>query len=324
MTEPTEDRRLFREAADLAIRLQNDPANPVSAGMVRAWVARSPKHQAVWGRVAEIHGMTGRILTKQRKAARHEASRHAAEGVSRRTLVLGGAIGLGVAALGTWATPRAILRAKAHYMTATAEVRRVALSDGSAITLGPDSAFALNLTDTRRSAELLSGMAFFEVASNPALPFAVHCGELTATADGAAFDLSSDAGYISVSVNQGTVKTDAPRSQSGPAQQLNVGDWITLDVTSQRIARGTREISQIATWRDGMIVAEQETVAAMVAKIARWQPGSVVLADRSLGSRLVSGVFDLHDPIRALEAVVRPFGANVRSITPFITIVSTV
>lgn len=317
MTELPEDRRLFREAADLAIRLQNDPVNPVSVNMVRAWVARSPQHEAAWARVAEIHGMTGQILAKERKAAR-------GGGLSRRNLVIGGAIGLGAVAAGSWGIPRAILTAKADYMTSTAEIRRVALSDGSAITLGPDSAVALDYTEARRGTELLGGMAFFEVASNPARPFAVRCGELMVTALGTAFDVSNDAGFISVSVDHGVVRADAPNSELRLGQQLNVGDWITLDASSQRVVRGTRDASQIATWRDGMIVADKETVAAMVAKIARWQPGSVVLATPSLGPRVVSGVFDLHDPLRALEAVVRPFGAKVRKLTPFMTIVSSV
>lgn len=317
MTELPQERRLFREAADLAIRLQNDPANPVSIKMVRAWVARGPEHEAAWARVAEIHGMTGQILAKERKAAH-------STGLSRRNMVLGGVIGLGAVAGGAWGIPRAILTARADYMTATAEIRRVALSDSSAITLGPDSAIAFDYTAARRGIELLTGMAYFEVASDPARPFTVRCGELTATALGTAFDISNDAGFISLAVDHGVVKANAPGSELRAGQQLNVGDCITLDVSSQRIAHGIRDASQIAAWRDGMIVADKETVAAMVAKIARWQPGRVVLAEPSLGSRVVSGVFDLHDPIRALEAVVRPYGAKVRRLTSFMTVISSV
>jgi len=73
-----------------------------------------------------------------------------------------------------------------------------------------------------------------------------------------------------------------------------------------------------------MIVAEKESVSALVAKISRWQPGSVVIADPYLGSRVVSGVFDLSDPLRAIDAVVRPFGAKVRKIAPFMTVISPV
>jgi transmembrane sensor len=320
MTEaPTEDRRLFREAADLAIRLQNDPANPVSIDMVRTWVARSPRHEAAWARVAAIHGMTGKILSKQRAIAEGGVA-----GISRRTLVIGGLIGAGVAAAGSVGLPRALLRARADYMTSTAEIRRIVLSDGSEITLGPDSAVAIDFNEARRAIELLVGMAYFDVAHDAARPFSVLSGDLKATALGTAFDVSNDAGFVSVSVDRGTVEAKAADSELRLGARLDPGDWITFDNSSHGIARGTREASQIAAWREGMIVAERETVSAMVAKIARWLPGSVVVADPFLGSRVVSGVFDLTDPVGALEAVVRPFGAKVRIITPFMTVVSPV
>lgn len=320
MTEaPAEDRRLFREAADLAIRLQNDPANPVSVDMVRTWVARSPRHEAAWARVAAIHGMTGRVLTEQRAVAEGGVA-----GMSRRTLVIGGLIGAGVAAAGSLTVPGALLRARADYMTSTAEIRRITLSDGSEITLGPDSAVAIDFADARRTIGLLAGMAYFDVARDASRPFSVLSGDLTATALGTAFDVSNDAGFVSVSVNHGAVEARAADSALRLAERLNPGDWITFDTSSHAIARGTREASQIAAWREGMIVAERETVSAMVAKIARWQPGRVVMADPFLGSRVVSGVFDLADPLGALEAVVRPFGAKVRTVTPFMTIISPV
>ncbi len=320
MTEaPAEDRRLFREAADLAIRLQNDPANPVSIDMVRTWVARSSRHEAAWARVAAIHGMTGRVLTEQRAVAEGGVA-----GMSRRTLVIGGLIGAGVAAAGSLTVPGALLRARADYMTSTAEIRRITLSDGSEITLGPDSAVAIDFADARRTIGLLAGMAYFDVARDASRPFSVLSGDLTATALGTAFDVSDDAGFVSVSVNHGAVEARAADSELRLAERLNPGDWITFDTSSHAIARGTREASQIAAWREGMIVAERETVSAMVAKIARWQPGRVVMADPFLGSRVVSGVFDLADPLGALEAVVRPFGAKVRTVTPFMTIISPV
>lgn len=317
MTELSEDRRLFREAADLAIRLQNDPANPVSVKMVRTWVARSPAHAAAWARVAEIHGMAGKILADERKASGKGR-------LSRRSFMIGGALSLGAIGAGSMMLPGAILRMRADHLTATAEIRRIELPDGSAMTLGPDSAVALAYSDRRRAVELLAGMAYFEVVSDPARPFSVLSGPVTATALGTAFDVSSDAGFVSVSVEHGAVEARAPDSEMSLGEPLSAGDWLTFDPSSGHTARGTREAFQIAAWRGGMIVAERETVAAMVAKISRWIPSRVVVADPFLGSRVVSGVFDLTDPVRALEAVARPFGAKVRGIGTLMTVISPV
>lgn len=319
MDDISEERKLFREAADLAIRLQNDSANPVSVEMAQSWVSRSPAHEAAWAKVAAIHGMTGKILTDRKRAAQRENL-----GLTRRNFMIGGAVGLGAAATGSWLVPKLLLEARADYMTSTAELKRVPLPDGSMVTLGPDSAIGVGFGDAGRNIDLLAGMAYFEVMEDPARPFVVHSGELSATALGTAFDVSSDAGVISVSVDHGLVEAQARGLFPGGAEQLGAGQWLSFDPSSHRFNRGNREASQIAAWRNGMIVAEGETVSALVARISRWQDGKVVIADRSLGSRVVSGVFDLGDPLRALDAVVRPFGAKVRKITPFVIVVSPV
>ncbi|GGF78371.1 iron dicitrate transporter FecR [Azorhizobium oxalatiphilum] len=316
MTEMPEARRLFREAADLAIRLQNDPANPVSQEMVRLWVARGPAHATAWAQVAEIHGMTGSILAAQRKA---ESGR----GLSRRTLLAGGVLALGAAGAGSLVLPQAMLQARADYVTHTAEIRRIDLPDGSIMTLGPDSAVGLAYTPQNRGVTLLAGMAYFEVAG-AAAPFRVVFEDVAATASDSLFDVSSDGGFLSVSVGQGEVEVHEPHSVLKSGARLVAGDWLTLGMSSHEVTRGTRETFQVGAWREGVIVAERETVSAMVAKIARWQPGRVVVADPFLGARVVSGVFDLKEPLSALEAVVRPFGAHVRRVGGYVTVISPV
>lgn len=319
MNEVSEERRLFREAADLAIRLQNDSGNSVSIEMVRAWLSRSPLHEAAWAKVAAIHGMTGKILIDRQRAAQRERL-----GLTRRNFMIGGAVGIGALATGSWIIPELLLEARADYMTSTAELKRIPLPDGSTVTLGPDSAIVIDFTDKLRNIDLLVGMAYFEVAEDPARPFVTGSDGLSAIALGTAFDVSNDAGVVSVSVDHGLVEARAPGMPLGGAQRLGAGEWLTFDVASRNMNRGSREASQIAAWRRGMIIAEKETVSALVARISRWQPGKVVIADSSLGSRVVSGVFDLADPLRAINAVVRPFGAKVRKIAPFITVVSPV
>lgn len=314
MTEMSQERVLFREAAELAIRLQNDPHNPVSIDMARAWAARSPEHAAKWARVAEIHGMAGNIFTEQRRGAK----------LSRRGILLGGAACLGTAAAGSWLLQGALVKTKPDFVTAAAEVKHIILPDGTKMTLGPDSAVALKYTDASRDIDLIGGMGYFEVASEPTRSFTVATGTLTATALGTAFDISNDAGFVSVSVEHGLVDARAPDSDLSAGERISAGRWITLSPSTHDVTRGTRETFQIAAWRDGMIVAERETVAAVIAKIARWVPGRVVVADPWLGARVVSGVFDLQDPARAMEAVVLPFGAKVREIGSVMTIISSV
>lgn len=311
--------RLMDEAIDLIIRLQSDPGNPVSLEMVRAWRARGPAHEKIWARVSKIHGVTGKILVERRNAERRESL-----GLTRRNFVIGGLVAMGAIATGSYVIPGTLLRARADYITAKGEIRRVTLSDGSVATLGPESAIALDFEANRRGIELLQGMSFFEVAKDPQRPFSVTSGQLTSTALGTAFDVSNDAGILTVAVDHGLVEARAPDSELATGEQLAAGQWVTFDPSSQHVDRGSREANQIATWRDNLIMAERQSVSALVATIGRWLPGRIVMADPFIGTQRVSGIFDLSNPLRALEAVVHPAGGHVRQISSFVTVISPV
>ncbi|GGG20560.1 iron dicitrate transporter FecR [Rhizobium wenxiniae] len=313
----TDEDRLFEEAVDILIRIKSDPDNPVALEIATRWLARSPQHREIWEEALEIHGMTGKILTDKRRA-----ERKAAFSMSRRSLVVGGMLGGGALLAAGYSAPGLILQARADVLTSTAEIKRVELSDGSVATLGPDSAIAVKIGSARRDIELIQGMAFFEVARDSSRPFAVRMGSMVTTALGTAFDVSDDGGFLNLSVSHGTVQADLPPAFARPAMTLQAGDWLSLSTADEAVSTGTRDIGHIATWRNGMIVVEKERVAAVVARVARWKRGRVMIADPGLGNRPVSGVYDLSDPSLALEAVVQPYGGKVRELTPYLTVIS--
>lgn len=312
-----EQTRLLDEAIDLIIRYHNDPANPVASEMIRAWRLRSAQHEDVWARVSKVHGVSGTILTEQRRMERRDSL-----GLSRRGFTFAALAALGAGATAYTFAPGMLVQARADHITAKGEIRRIPLPDGSVATLGPESAIALDFGDTARRIDLLAGMSFFEVAADPRRPFSVLSGGLSATALGTAFDVSSDAGILTVSVDHGLVDVRAPGQTLATGLELSEGEWMAFDPASGRLDRGQREKSQIASWRDKFIIAEKETVSALVARIGRWLPGRIVLADPFIGSQRVSGLFDLNDPMRALEAIVHPAGARVRRISTLVTVVS--
>lgn len=308
--------RLVDEAIDLAIRLQNDPDNPVAKEMVQSWRARSEAHERLWMRMVKIDGAVGRVLTDRRRAERHENP-----GLTRRNFMVG-ALGIGAAGAGYTLVPDLMTRIRADHVTDKGEIQRIALNDGSHVTLGPGSALDTSFTAHHRRVDLAAGMAFFEAALERQRPFIVSTGGLTVTAPETACDVSSDAGFITVTVEHGSVDVRIPPGGGETAARVNAGEWLTFDVSSGKIERGQREADQIASWRTGFITAESEPVAALVARIGRWVPGRVMMADTSIGSQRVSGFFDLSDPMHALEAAVSPAGARIRRISNFLTVIS--
>lgn len=304
--------QLFEEALDLIIRLQNDPDNPVAQELARRWRSRGPDHEVAWAEVAELHGMAGKVISDRKKPPPPAK-------ISRRKAVLGGTAIVAASAI---FGPGAMLRLRADHLTCTAEILDVTLADGSTATLGPDSAIRSKFTATTRAVELLSGMAFFDVRRDVDRSFQVTVDDFIVTATGTAFEISKDAGFLSVSLDHGQVQVAAPISASLKIEKLAAGDWVSFGESGQTRERGRRDINQVAAWRYGTIIAERETLAAVVAKIGRWYSGRIVIPETQFASQQISGVFDTRDPRAALEAVVHPYGGKVRQVSPWLIAVS--
>jgi transmembrane sensor len=311
--QPTDEDGLWDEALDLAIRLQGDPRNPVTLDLIQRWRHRSPAHEAAWREVTEIHHLSGQALAAQARPAQPR--------FSRRMMVAGGASAM-AAGLAVLAAPTVLLHARADHMTGTAELRTLLLPDGSEATLGPDSALRLGFTPAVRSVELMAGMAYFRVKPDPARPFGVTTGSLTARALGTAYEVRSEAEALTVAVTEGRVAVSLADAAAGSTHELGAGDWLAFDPSTARTLRGRREIGQLATWRDRLILADGDTIANVVDRIAHWKTGQVLIADPSFGRQRVSGVFDLTKPLEALEAVVAPHGGKVRTLSPYLTVVT--
>ncbi|WP_371348922.1 FecR family protein [Ancylobacter sp. IITR112] len=319
MTEDaSSDDKLFEEALDLIIRLQNDPANPVTRDLVAGWRARGASHEAAWAEAAELHGMAGKVLQGGRGGERP------GRGGSRRTVMLGGLAALATAGAGAAFGPALWIHLRADYATSTGELRRITLADATVVTLGPDTALRSTFTPTTRQAELLAGMAFFEVAPDPSRPFTVAAGEMRARALATAFDIGVDAGFVRLAVDRGRVRAEGPGPALARGETVEAGRYLTLDQNTFGVESGPRESGSIGSWRDGLIVAEREPISSVVARIARWQAGRVMILDPGLGAQRISGVFDLGNPRAALEAVVHPRGGKVRQLSPWLTLITSV
>ncbi|NVO13942.1 MAG: FecR domain-containing protein [Rhodoplanes sp.] len=313
-----DDERLWGEALALLLRLRERPGDPALRDEAARWCAQSSAHRAAFDEAEAVWRVTGALPRTQAPTIAPPRAplltrRHVAAG-------LGFAVAAGIAGL---AVPELTLRARADVLTGTAEIRRVALPDGSAATLGPDSAVRLAYGPDAREVDLLAGMAYFEVAAGSAAPFRAVCGPLAVTAAGTAFEVSRDAGWLIAAADKGSIAVRLPAT-SGPAESmLEAGDWLSFDESEQAMARGVRAAGLRAAWRDRVAVADREPVGAVVARIARWHRGRVLVAP-GFGGRRVSGIFDLRDPRRALEAVVAPFHGHVRDLSPWLTVLTTI
>ncbi|WP_245316392.1 hypothetical protein [Chelatococcus daeguensis] len=88
----------------------------------------------------------------------------------------------------------------------------------------------------------------------------------------------------------------------------------------QRTAAPARA-GDVAGWRERRLVADNETIADVVARLADHHRGLILTLDGTLAEQRVTGIYDLSRPVEALGAVVRPYGGSVHRITPYLVFV---
>lgn len=310
---------LTREAIDWLIRLDDAPHDAGLRAAADAWRRSNPDRAAAWGRAEKAWSWLADPVPDPVGRGRRAAHRQRKHTGQRWLAGLAGAMAAGLLML---YLPALLTSLRADYATATAELRKVVLEDGTMVELGPQTALDVRFTAGRRAVVLLSGEAFFNVTADHSRPFEVEAGELFIVVTGTAFDVHLQDNAVSVGVEHGSVDVRSSLPASSSPVRLKPGDQVTVDRRSGVARRTTVAPEDVAAWREHRMFVENATVAEVVEALRRYQSGWIVLADDGLARQKVAGLYDLRDPDQALRILVGPFGGQVREVTPLLRIVS--
>jgi transmembrane sensor len=308
---------VLEQAADWQLRLQEDPQ---AREEFERWLHASAEHQRAWQKMQTLWGALGDLnppaaakpFTPLPAPAASPLPIHTAR---KRSVWPSVALAAGLAAVAVLIAPQATLALRADYHTGVAEVRTVTLKDGSLITLSPESAIRV-ANDDPRQVELLQGQAYFQVAPDPQHPFIAHAGELSVRVLGTAFNLDLQTDSAEVALEHGQVQ--AENTQPPLSERLMPGQRLKFSWPSGSVERSQLDPAQVASWRSGSLFVENQTVAEIVAQLQRYTPGWIVIADPALKQRRITGVFDLNNPQRALNALAQSLAVPSRQMTPWV------
>jgi transmembrane sensor len=309
----------FETAMDWLLRLQQSPEDATLRAEIAAWCEADPAHgrawrhaQETWNAVADVppaHVGEWPVRTPAvAKARRWSRLRVAATGVAI------------AACLALVFVSGVVPTLRADHTTRTAEMRDLVLPDGSRVSLGPLSGLDVRQGPDRRSAALLQGEAFFQVAADRNRPFVVEAGGVEVSVVGTAFEVRLSPAAVVVAVRNGLV--DVRARHQGRPERLSAGDRVTIDRVARSARRDRLEPADVASWRDGRLFVDGMTVADVVDELGRHNAGWIVVADSRLAKQRVTGLFDVGDLDRALAALVEPFGGRVIEVTPLLHVLS--
>ncbi|WKJ91452.1 FecR family protein [Methylomonas montana] len=325
--EPTPDdaERLLEQACGWLSKMHSGDFSMAEQQRLLAWRAADPAHdeawqkaQALWQGLERLRGRTipGAEPLLQERYRNSQSHAVAKPRYRRRFLPLAVACSAVLAVTLAVLCPPQVWRA--DYLTGKGEQRSVTLADGSRVILNTSTALRIHFDDSVRRVELLAGEAFFEVAKNPQRPFVVSADGSEVRAIGTAFDVRLQSGQARVELVEGIVEIqDAQRQHR---ERLTAGQSVAIGSDSIALQSVNRPES-MALWRDGYLQFDGLPLHEAVAQINQYRPGRVVLLNKALADKRISGLFRLDaldQAIASLKAAVPEL--QTVSITPYLVV----
>lgn len=302
LIEPTPE--MYEEAAAWILRLR-ESADEAELGRFRAWLVEAPARQFA---LAEMETLFEGV----RPAAARVHAGEARKRVARRRWRAGAlAASLALALTGIAQREAIAVALLADDSAPAGEQRRVALADGTRVTLNSGSALDERFSARTRAVTLMRGEAFFDVAKDPARPFVIAAGEARVTVVGTHFNVRIDGDETVVTVEGGVVRLGTRDGRQGE---------IRLTAGQQGFVEGGKVQAQpnfdalaASAWRRGQMVFYNARLDEVVAELNRYRTGAVHVANRRFAAERISGVFSTHDTDDVIRSLEKQLGA--RSLT---------
>lgn len=201
--------------------------------------------------------------------------------------------------------------APSSYSTATGEIRRVSLPDGSVVELNTRSRVQVAFTDHRRDVILAEGEAFFTVAKEPQRPFRVLSDSASIRAIGTKFSVYRGPTGTVVTVLEGKVATEVEDRKL----ELTAGERAVIEthfgkpVLPANAARV--DVAQATAWRRQHLIFDNQPLSEVVAEFNRYNRRQLIVEDAELAGQGISGVFDPDDPSGLLLFLKRKGGVRM-------------
>jgi transmembrane sensor len=214
----------------------------------------------------------------------------------------------------------AVATTAGQYSTSRGQYATIRLTDGSEVTLAPESHLTISGKFAQDAREMtLDGEAIFSVRHDAAHPFRVRARGALIEDVGTRFDLRAypdDAG-VTVAVVEGSVSLGGATSPSPrvPARRaaivLKAGDIGTIDGDGNPESVKDGQASTYLDWANGKLSFVDRPLPDVLRTIARWYDLDIRVTDRRLSRRLVTAGFSRQSSSDVLNALAIALDATV-------------
>ncbi|KQQ14244.1 iron dicitrate transport regulator FecR [Methylobacterium sp. Leaf123] len=292
------------EAAAWVARLSSSDVTDADHRAFETWRRADPAHAAAYAEMDALWRRLGHLPDPRPRTASNKTPKSLA-GLAAVTL-LASALAYEAGLLD---------RLRADLWSGVGTIEHATLPDGSRVDLNTDTAIAVRFTQGERGIALLRGEASFDVVPDSSRPFVVRGGGLSVRAVGTRFFLRADGADSPVGVAEGRVDV------SGESGRVVVSAGEEIRIGGDALHVAAADVERATAWRDGRLIFSGKPLAAVLAELNRYRRGRIVLLDRGLGERRVTGAFDARNTDDALDVIAATMSARIRRLSPLLVLV---
>lgn len=297
-----------REAAVWIARIHSpDRAPPVETGL-RRWLAESAEHRRAFELANELWEVASRIpdgalprLMRWKRVAPASSARFpraAAFGAAAAVLIALGA------AVFFWRDP--------VLTTNIGEQRTVTLEDGTRVSLNTATQLVVQYDDRRRSVQLKSGEALFDVSRDPNRPFVVTAGGRSIEVLGTSFIVRRDPTQTAVTLVEGKIAVTPTRPVSAaPVSSdrviLSPGERATFPTNAPAPTLDRPTLEKLTAWQRGLVALDRTPLSDAVAEMNRYSAAELVIDSPEAAQARISGVFRAGESLSFAQAIARTY-----------------
>jgi len=296
-----------REAAGWLTKVEAGGLSATEQAALDAWLAADTRHFGAYLKAKAVlaHAERFKKLPQNIQAGQDVSTQ------SRRRVIMAGSIAASLVALAVggsflWSSLREDV-----YATKLGEIRRIALVDGSVITLNTQSKAIVRYSPATRAVTLVQGEALFDVAKNKARAFVVEVNGIKVRAVGTSFSVRALVDRpLEVLVREGVVKMDLAREKAvflsaNSRAVMSPDGAIAVEVLTPVKVAGD------LAWKSGHIILQHRTLNFAAKEFSRYSKTMIVIEEPSVGDLTVTGIFASDDPVAFARAVALSLKLNV-------------
>lgn len=306
----------LQAAAEWYAVLRAGQASSQEQSRWRTWLDASAENRAAWRYVEDVSQTMSVLRDTPDPERTAEALTKVSQRLRHRRNVLASLVSvLGLGTLGALSWPRTVRLALAwgaDYRTAMGQQQRMVLAEGTRMWLNTDTALNVDLSATLRRVTLIAGEVFIETAADPARPFVVDTDQGRLRALGTRFNVRMERDETQLAVFDGAVEI-AP-AESGMHVIVSANQQVRF--SRDRIAPVEAANPARQTWTQGMLLAHDMSLRAVIAELQRYRHGHIGVDDDVAHLR-VFGSFPVADTDRALTMLATVLPVDIHRTLPW-------